>query len=239
MMLLANGLVTALGVVSAVFPAILIAAAVLMLIGIKRQKEEPAAETPATPVAEVAATEEAVTPPSVPAAEETKAVYATPAVAAAPFVAMGKVRYNKSFKAKLIQSSDDVKEWYTQLKNAFLSYKKTASRLSWQADSVNSGRQKLGKFVMRGKTLCLYLALDPDDYAETKYKVERASGKRYESVPCMYRIKGMRRVKYALDLIAAVAEKYSLVPIQREPVDYRLPYEETQALIDKGLIRRS
>ncbi len=231
MLLLANGLagagsglLIALGAISAVFPAILIAAAVLMLIKIKRQEEEPAAETASAEVA-VAQEESAVTD---------NVVLAAPAE---PFLAGGKRRYNKSFMAKLIQSDDAVKEWYSLLKNAFLSYEKTSSRVSWQADSINMGRVKLGKFAIRGKTLCLFLALDPDDYAGTKYKVERAAGKRYESVPCMYKIKGKRRAKYAAELIAAVAEKFSLVPAQRGEVDYRLPYEDTESLIGRGLIR--
>ena len=131
-----------------------------------------------------------------------------------------------------------MKKWYSELKNAFLSYKRTTSRLSWQADSINSGRTKLGKFTIRGKTLCLFLALDPDEFTWTKFKVERASGKRYEGVPCMYKIRGARRARYALELIEAVAEKYELVPVWRETVDYRLPYEDTQSLIDRGLIRK-
>ena len=147
------------------------------------------------------------------------------------------IRYNKSFTAKLIQSSDEVKGWYATLKNALLSYKKTKSRISWHTDSINCGRIKLAKFAIRGKTLRLYLALNPEDYAETKYKVEYGEGKRYEAVPCMYRIKNSRRVKYALELIAALAEKYGLILTEREDEDYYLPYEETAPLLARGLIK--
>ena len=177
--------------------------------------------------------------PSAEDAEEIEEVEETQPV---PVVVAGgntrfNIRYNKSFTAKLIQSSDEVKGWYATLKNALLSYKKTKSRISWHTDSINCGRIKLAKFAIRGKTLRLYLALNPEDYAETKYKVEYGEGKRYEAVPCMYRIKNSRRVKYALELIAALAEKYGLILTEREDEDYYLPYEETAPLLARGLIK--
>lgn len=261
MLLMANvtavggGLVVTLGIVSAVFLLLLIAAGVLMLVMVKRDRgagaphETPAGlatderATPERAAAEEATTEEAtperVTTQKVTTEDTTIEEAATEEAATVdvPFFANDTPRLKKSFTAKLIQSSDEVKERYSQLKNAFLRYKRTNSRVSRLADSINCGRKMLGKFVIRGKTLCLYLALDPDDYAGTKYKVDRAAGKRYERVPCGYRIISARRAKYALDLIAAVAAKYSLAPIEREAADYRPAYEETHPLVARGLIR--
>ena len=147
------------------------------------------------------------------------------------------VRYNKSFKARLIQSSNEVKGYYSELKNALLSYKKVKSRISWNYDSFNAGRNKIAKFNVRGRTLKLYLALNPDDYADTKYKVERSERKRYEEVPCLYKITNPRRVKYAAELIAAVAEKFSLAQGEEHSENFYLPYETTEALIKKELIK--
>lgn len=118
-----------------------------------------------------------------------------------------------------------------------MSYNKVKSRISWNYDSVNSGRQKLIKFNVRGKTLYLYLALNPDDYADSKYKVERASAQKYASVPCLYKIKNDKRAKYALDLIATLAEKYGLTKGEDQNENYYLPYETTEALLKKDLIR--
>lgn len=258
MLLLANGiagvgndLLLALGTISAVFPAILIAAAVLMLIRIKRQNREPSTETVPADSPEVAAADAAMEAAAEPALAAEPVASVSTVSAAEPVVPVVPVtptrtyptnrviRYRKGFKAKLIQSPDIVKEWYSRLKNAFLSYKRTGSRSSWQADSINTGRTPLGKFVIRGKTLCLYLALNPEDYAGTKYRVERATEKRYESVPCLFKITGARRAKYALDLISDVAEKFSLVPVKRRTeVDYRPPFEDTPALLARGLIRK-
>ncbi len=146
-------------------------------------------------------------------------------------------RYKKSFLARLIQSSDETKNYYSALKNELLSYKKVKSRISWNYDSLNAGRTKIAKFNVRGKTLKLYLALNPDDYADSKYKVERSESKRYEEVPCMYKITNPRRLKYAMELIADVAEKYGLNRGSESNEDFVMPYETTEALIKKELIK--
>lgn len=147
--------------------------------------------------------------------------------------------YNKSFTAKLIQASDEVREYYNALKNYVLSYKKVTTRISWSHENVNNGRNKICRFVLRGKSLYLYLPLNPDDYTESKYKVERSEAKRFEELPCLYRIKNPRRVKYAEELISSVMEKYALVNTEQEEKDFvkDYPYEETLPLIKRKLIK--
>ncbi len=151
----------------------------------------------------------------------------------------GTVRYDKSFTAKLIQSDDDTKHWYTSLKNELLSWKKVRDRMSWKKESYRFGRDPVAIMTFRGKTLCLLLPLDPKDYAESKYKVEDVSDlSSAEDTPCLYRIKNDRRAKYAKELIAAVMEKLGGERVERDSVDYYLPYEGVVELIEKGLIKR-
>ena len=147
--------------------------------------------------------------------------------------------YNKSFTAKLIQASDEVRGYYNTLKNFVLSYKKVKTRISWSHESVKNGRNKICRFVLRGKSLYLYMPLNADDYAETKYKVERAEAKRFEEFPCLYRIKNPRRVKYATELLATIMEKFGLKQTETEEEDFvkDYPYEETLPLIKRGLIK--
>lgn len=147
------------------------------------------------------------------------------------------VRYKKSFTAKYIQSDDMTKAYYAMLKNELLSYNKVKSRVSWSHENFNSGRNNIARFSIRGKSLCIYFALDPNDYANTKYKVEYAESKKYEGIPCMYRIKNARRVKYALDLIAALANKFGLEKGAQQSENYYLPYEPVQPLVERGLIK--
>ena len=146
-------------------------------------------------------------------------------------------RYNRSFSAKLIQSEDRVKRYYSELKNCILEYKKVVPRVSWRHESFRYGRPSVAKFVIRGKTLCLCLALNPADYAESKYIVDDMSRYvKFAGTPLLYRIKNDRRCRYAKELIAKLFDGAERA--EREEEDFSLiPYEETQALVEKGLIK--
>lgn len=147
------------------------------------------------------------------------------------------IRFIKSFTAKLIQSPIETKKYYEELKNEVLSYKGTHSRISWHFDSVNAGRNYILKFAIRGKTLCVYLPLDPEKQEE-KYKAEKVESKRFDDVPCLYRIKNDRRCEYAKELIAQVCENLGLEKGEEQHEVYsNLPYEENKPLIARGLIK--
>ncbi len=149
------------------------------------------------------------------------------------------LRYDRSFMARYIQSSDEIKLWYTKLKNEMLSYKKVRARISWKRESFFFGREIVARFGFRGKTLCIYFPLDPAEYADTKYKVEDVSDLgSYADTPCMYRLKNERRVRYAIELFASVMEKKGGIRIERIAEDYYLPYEGIVELIEKGLAKR-
>lgn len=149
------------------------------------------------------------------------------------------MRYNRSFRARIIQSDDQVKEWYGMLKNAILSYEKVNSRISWKYESFTYRRNPVAKLFVTGKTLYLYLPLNAADYAETKYKLEDASNIiQVAETPARYKLKSERRVKYAMELIEEICTKLGSEQQEREPVDYYEPYNGDLALIKKGLIKR-
>lgn len=148
------------------------------------------------------------------------------------------VRFNRSYEARLIQAQDSLKRYYEQLKNELLSYRGVKSRMGWKGENFRKGRVKIARLRVRGKLLCLYLALSPADYLDTKYKVEDVSDvAANEPVPLLYRIKNDRRCVYAKTLIADAMAKAGAEKEEREYVSYPLPYEETDALIERGLIR--
>lgn len=150
------------------------------------------------------------------------------------------VRYDKSFTAKLIQTSQTNKEYYSAIKNELLRYRRVKARTSWRQESFRVGRALVAKLEMRGKTLCLYLALDPARYAESKYLVEDASDtKKNAAVPCMYRIKNDRRARYAPDLIADLFRDTESTYRESEPIDYasQFPYDDTMHLVERELVK--
>lgn len=149
------------------------------------------------------------------------------------------MRYNRSFRARLIQSADELKEWYGAIKNEILSYDRVTNRISWKYESFSYRRNAVAKMFIKGKTLCLYLALNPADYDGSKFSLEDESAiSQFKDTPALYRIKSEKRVRYAAELIADVCAKLQTTKTDREPVDYYEPYNGTLALIQKGLIKR-
>ena len=151
-----------------------------------------------------------------------------------------RLRYDKSFTARLIQSDDDTKYWYTDLKNELLSFKSVHARISWKRETFKCHKDVVAKLAYRGKQLCIFLPLNPADYMDdNNHPVEDASDMScYEDTPLMIRLKSKRRVKFAKQLIQVVMDKLDIVRIEREAVDYYMPYEGILELINKGLIKR-
>lgn len=159
------------------------------------------------------------------------------AIESAPELEQGQ-RYNRSYKARLIQSSDTVKGWYSQIKNAALSYKGVKSAVSWRQEKVTKGRIQVVKLALRGKTLSVYLPLEVSRIKN--YDVEDVSDKSVHAVtPCLLRVKKEAHVKQALELIAQAAEKLALEAAPAKKTDYVKEYklETTEKLVEEGLIK--
>ena len=149
-------------------------------------------------------------------------------------------RYRRSFQSRLTQSQGNVQDYYTILKNALLSYKGVKNRISWNYEAFNRGRTHVAKLNAKTKTLYLYLALDPEELKDTKYGiVDVSSKKKYASVPVLMKIKGDRKFKYALELIEKLCgEKLELPKMEIEEVDYHVPYQTTEELVEAGIIKK-
>lgn len=147
------------------------------------------------------------------------------------------VRYNRSFTAKLIQSDETLKTRYSELKNELMRYS-FKPRMSWSNESIYKGRVTYAKFAIRGKTLSLYLALEPSEYAETKYIYEDAGEVvKYAKTPMRLKLRSDRSVRWAKELIAKLAAKNGLERTQRSEEDFCPEYEETAPLVHRKLIK--
>jgi len=148
-------------------------------------------------------------------------------------------RLKTSFLCRLIQAEKETADYYSQIKNCLLSYKGVNSRVSWFFDSFNKGRNHCAKLNIRGKTVIMYIALDPKDYSISKYHHTDVSDKaKYAKTPMMLRIRSARALKYATELIAIWMEKNGVKQTEVKDVDYSLPYETNEALLERGLIKK-
>ena len=151
-----------------------------------------------------------------------------------------KSRYTRTYASKLIQADDELKGYYSTIKNTFMSYKKVTCSVSREHERVRRGRTTIAIIKVRGKTILLYLALDPKQFENTMYVGENVSDvTKYESTPFLYRVNGPRKASRAARLISMLAEKMEMAPTSVPATeDYvaRFPYESTAALVKKGLI---
>lgn len=155
------------------------------------------------------------------------------------------MRIDRSFTAKLKQSDDEVKDRYGMIKNALLSYKKFKSTVSWNADRFNCGRTTIAKMNIRGKTLCVYFALDPKDpaFKQTIYnQKDMSEQKAYAQTPFMMKIKSDLAAKRAVRLVETLAEQNGVAKKKDfEEVDYKKTYRYAgdRQLELTGLLRKS
>ena len=149
-------------------------------------------------------------------------------------------RYRRSFQSRVIQSQGNVQDYYSIIKNALLSYKGVKNRISWNYEAFNRGRTHVAKINAKTKTLYLYLALDPEELKDTKYGiVDMSSKKKYATVPVLLKIKGERKFKYALELIDKLCgENLTLPKLEVEDVDYHMPYQTTEELVEAGVVKK-
>ncbi len=153
------------------------------------------------------------------------------------------IRLKRSFTAKMKQSDEKVKGYYSDIKNELTSYKKVNSNVSWHGDRFNFGRDTVAKINICGKTLCFYLDLDPNDpeLKSTIYHQKDVGGqKAYESTPFMVKVKSDAAAKKALRLVGYLAEKLGTEKEENfEAVDYagEFAYASTKQLFDEGFIK--
>ena len=150
------------------------------------------------------------------------------------------MRYNRSFIARIIQSSDEQKGYYGSVRNALLSYKKVNSNIAWGAERFHKGRETIARFKIRGKTLCLYLALNPKEHEYSVYHHKDVSGVRmFDGTPMMIKVQSPRGVKKAIRLIDEMLEARGGIKRNVPQRDYAAmyPYETIEELIEDGLVK--
>lgn len=152
-------------------------------------------------------------------------------------------RLKRSFTAKLKQSKDEVKSYYSAIKNELTSYERINSTVSWSNDRFNYGRETVAKMMIIGTTLKLFLNLDPNDpeFKQTVYRHEDMSGQRaHAGTPFVVKIQSEGALKKALRLVGYLVEKYEAKKDDTfAPVDYLNVYDYAtdDQLIEEGYIK--
>lgn len=143
----------------------------------------------------------------------------------------------RSFMARLSQSNDVLKANYDELKNYALSYKGVRSRVSWAYDSINKGRKKVCKIVIRGKSLNVFFALNPYALPEKYHCKSVGDVSKYASTPTKLKVRSGRSLKYAKELIDLVMTEYQVKQGAVASEKYAPETMTDEELKAQGLIR--
>ncbi len=115
-----------------------------------------------------------------------------------------------TFAERLLQSEKDIHELYNEIKNEVLSYG-VKSRISAVGDTFRLHKKMYVRITVAGKSLKLYFALNPADYADSTIPVQDASGKEmYQEIPLVFKVKSPLSVRRCKELIQDVMEKDGL-----------------------------
>ena len=107
-----------------------------------------------------------------------------------------------SFETKLKKADKDLKKKYQLIKDELLSYG-VKSRVSFNGDTYRLHRVQYAFITLRGKSLKLYLKLDPKKYKDSPMPIkDESSKKKYESTPAVIKVKSDLSAKRAIALIA-------------------------------------
>ena len=148
------------------------------------------------------------------------------------------IQMNRSFLAKLAESGEECQGYYNQVKNALAAYG-LRGKTAWKYENFRKGMSFPVKIQVKGRTLYLYLDLDAET-VDAKYKVKNVGeSKKFSGTPVLFKVKGPRKAKYALELVDLLGQKLELTKGEVENVNY---CEEIQGLteaelIEKGLIK--
>ena len=155
------------------------------------------------------------------------------------FAWLDKLRYDRSFTAKLALSEQAVKNYYALIVGEILSYEKVRARTGWSGVGFFVGKKTFARVNISGKTLCLYLAARLEDVSSLKYKAFHAGEKKkYEKTPSAFRIKSEGGAKHAVKQIQKLAEEFSLVKKEGEgALRFLIRSESFDNLVARGLIR--
>lgn len=135
----------------------------------------------------------------------------------------------RTFENKLRQSDNDAKEYYSVIKNRFLSYDGVKSRVSKLADTFKCGGDVVCKITVSGKTLLVNLSLDCTKYDAKYYKfVDVGDMSKFADTPMRIKIKNKLTLKRCLEIIDIMFDELHVISSPIESIDYATQYPRVE-----------
>lgn len=113
-----------------------------------------------------------------------------------------KTIYNYSFQSRLHLADEETALRYNDLKNHLMSYEGVRVNKSWKQETFTARGKMVVKLRLQGKTMRVYLGVNPKDYVDTKYNIQDVSDKKtHETTPSLLVVRGPGILKHSMELI--------------------------------------
>lgn len=148
---------------------------------------------------------------------------------------------NYSIKSRLHLASKKTLNYYNSIKNLILSHKGIRNNLSWKQETFLAQGRLIVKIRLQGKTMRLFVALNADDFKDTKYNLKDMSMfLAHKSTPSLFIMKGARSFKHAKEILSICMQKHNLeVDKKYKEQDFKLKSMSRSELLREGLIKTS
>lgn len=119
------------------------------------------------------------------------------------------------FTVRMESADETMRSNYNELKSLLKSYGLN-NRVSNSGDTFRLHRVTYCKITIAGKSLKLYLALNPADYVDTTYPIKDASSKSiYKETPLVFKVKSGLSLRRAEELIRDCMDKHGLEQVKQ------------------------
>ena len=138
-------------------------------------------------------------------------------------------RDTRHFKQKLIDAPCIIQDRYEQIVSLVSRIQGIRVIEGKSRESFKKGHDPVVRMTFRGKTLCVSLALNPEDYQNTKYRFTDISEfKTHTHYPMRVKLTSDRQVRWAKELINDIITKngYTLLEEQSQPVAEEPPIDK-------------
>ncbi len=129
-------------------------------------------------------------------------------------------KIRKKFNTRMMYAEPEAKEYYSEVKNYLVMYR-ARGRYSSRCETFRY-KGLVAKVALAGKSIKVFLAIDPASLVDSKYHFKDMSEKKqYAEVPTMIKVRSPRGLKYFKELVDLMMAAREVKPKKNfEPTDY-------------------
>ena len=142
-----------------------------------------------------------------------------------------------TFEAKLILAERETQDFYLEIANYALAYGVKVVR-SAKRERIYLGRKLFANLTFSGKKLVVAMALNPSDYADSKYKFKDMSEvRKYAETPFVMKVTSGLKVRQIKDLLTTMFVSEGLENQNLDIKVDKIPTKTKKQLIKEGLVK--